>query len=145
MRGNGFKILIPEMAEAFKFGWMDRGTKAIGKTTRLMEWGDSYTLMAMSTKESGKMIKLTARVSTHILMALDMKGSGEKISSMDWASRDGQMGHAIRELISMAKSMEKASLFGQIRAHTLVISMTTTLKVEESMNGQMEEYLMEIA
>ena len=52
------------MAEESKFGLMELGMKATGRTTKLMVEADLSMLMEMSMRENGKMTKPMVQVYT---------------------------------------------------------------------------------
>jgi hypothetical protein len=72
-------------AKVSSFGKMVASMKAIGRTTRPMDKGDSFMQMATVTSESGLMTKLMEEVPMNIWTEPIMLETGKKISSMDTA------------------------------------------------------------
>ena len=70
---------------------------------------------------------------------VDTKDNGCKISSMEKESRNGLMALSMLASTKKEKSMVRASLFGQTRVLTRVISTTTISTDVESIFGPMAE------
>jgi hypothetical protein len=131
------------MVGEYRFGWTGQDMRATGRTTRQMGEVGLSMLMAMFTRANGRMIKLMVKESTPIQMALAMKEIGKKISSTAMALRDGPMVLAIKDSMLRGRNMGRVNLSGQTGVLSAETFMTTTLRVEVSMNGPMEEFSME--
>ena len=62
MTASGREVSVTDTAD--KPGQTELSTKAIGRTTGLMETADSLISMVTCTKETGSMIRLTAKAFT---------------------------------------------------------------------------------
>lgn len=100
------------MVMEFKFGLMEPGMKANGRTTKLTVKASFGTSMVMSSMVNGEMIKPTVMGFTLMSMARSTKDIGKTISNMVTVSRHGRMDHATKVTTKMERSMEKALTCG---------------------------------
>lgn len=108
-----------------------------------MAMEDLSMLKVTSMKELGKTTKPMDLGTTLTITAVDTKVNGCKINSMEKESRNGLMVQNMLVNTKKEKSMVKANLYGQIKALTKVISITTISTDVESIFGPMAESLME--
>lgn len=99
--------------------------------------------MGMFMKESGKMIRLMEREFTLMLMVLAMRVNGLKINNTVLVLRDGLMELPMKVNIHKERSTEKESLLGLTIVLTPENSLTITSMDLVSMNGLMEESILE--
>lgn len=78
-----------EMGLEFKSGQMVLAMRESGRTTGLMERGNSHMLTRMNMRENGQMIRQMVEVSTDIRMVLLMMAFGKKIYSMERELKNG--------------------------------------------------------
>jgi hypothetical protein len=100
------------MAKACRYGLMGHTMKGTGEMIRLTGEEDLFMLMEMCMRAIGKMIKLMVKVGTITQTVQSMRVIGEKISSMVTGRRHGQMAHAMRVNIRMARRTGMESSIG---------------------------------
>ena len=103
-------------ASANRLGLMAPATKAIGRTTRLMD-GASFTMwMETSSMVNGVVTKPTATAPISTLTALSMKDTGLMTCRMARARRPGKTDPCMKASTAKATSMDRVAIFGAMAA-----------------------------
>jgi flagellar motor switch protein FliM len=88
---------------------MVHAMKVTGRTTKLMEWVNSFMQMVMCTRAIGSTIKRMGRELTHTLMELSTMEIGLMTSNMDGAWSLGPMELNMRANTRMERKTAKES------------------------------------
>jgi hypothetical protein len=127
------------MGWEFKCGQMEPDMKDTGKRAKLQEKENLFMLMETYMKEIGKRIRLLVLVFTFTIMEQNTKVIGSTIISTALEYKIGLMEVDMKDLISRAKKVVKASTYGK-----MVAIITETGKITKSQDmgfifGRMEE------
>jgi hypothetical protein len=141
LRGNG--RITKEMGEEYNNGKTVQYMRDTGRTTLLMDLGDSFMLMGMSMLGSGLTIEHLERGLIIQLVEPNMRANGRRISNMDMDCRRGKTKRPIKGNIKMERNMERVPFYGK----TTVVMMASLLRIISTalanISGRMEGLMRE--
>lgn len=131
--------MIKNVEEVNKYGEMAQFMKGHFKMIWQMVVEDLFILVVTFMKEIGLMIKHKEKESTCILMDQCTLVNGLTINNMVMGSKNGSMGHNMKEILKMDLSKVMEFFFGLMGQIIRVNFISIKLKVTENMYGLIKD------